>query len=201
MKPNILILAGGQIAYHNYPESARVLAATLREVDLPVTISHDPQVVDQLSQYTALVLFTDGDYFTDQQLASIIAFVQSGKGLISIHTAAGTNKAHRGFSELIGSQIQGGVITPHEAIIEMPDHPFVQGISHFELDDEIHDLLPITPFETLMSAMMNGKKQPLAYVKSHGAGTVIHFATGHSIAGLTNPNWRTIFVRAVKSVA
>ncbi len=200
MRHNILVITGGQIAYHNYPKSAEVLAAAIKAQNITVTATHDAAAVSSLSKYDALVLFTDGDYFDESQIESIIKFVHSGKGLISLHTAAGTNKSHDGFSKLIGSRINGGAIFPHKVIVESPDHPILHRVLDFRLDDEVHDLEMIGESHTLLSAHLNGRKQALAYAKRAGAGNVIHFATGHSIAGLTHPEWQKIFVRGVRFV-
>lgn len=200
MTHNILIITGGQIPYHKYPESAKVLAEALRSTGMTVTTTQDAIAAKDLAACNALVLFTDGDYFDDVELESIIGFVEGGKGLISIHTAAGTNKAHVGFGKLIGSRISGGVIEAHDVIVENDTHAITKDVKPFRLDDEIHDLEPQTDYQTLLSALMKGKKQPLAYVKSAGKGKVVHFATGHSLAGLTQPDWQKIFVRAVEFV-
>jgi type 1 glutamine amidotransferase len=200
MPHNILLITGGEIAYHQYPKAMEVLRSALTGAGMNVTATHDAAAAAELSGYEAAVLFTDGDYFTEAQLESIIGFVQGGGGLVSLHTTAATNKSHAGFSKLIGTRINGGTITRHTAIIEAPNHPILEGVQDFELDDEIHDLVPTDHFALLISAWLKDKKQPLAYEKSDGNGKVIHFATGHAIAGLTQPDWQRIFVRAVEYV-
>ncbi len=202
MPHNILLITGGEIAYHQYPKAMEVLRSALAGAGMIVTATHGADAAADLSGYNAVVLFTDGDYFTEAQLESIIGFVQGGGGgLISLHTTAGTNKSHAGFSKLIGTRINGGTIMRHTAIIEAPDHPILEGIQDFELDDEIHDLIPTDDFTLLISAWLKDKKQPLAYEKPHGTGKVIHFATGHAIAGLSQPDWQKVFVRAVGYVS
>ncbi len=201
MAHNILIITGGQIPHHKYPESAEVMAEALKRLaGMTVTATRDAAAAKNLSAYDALVLFTDGDYFDEAGLESIIRFVHGGKGLISIHTAAGTNKSHAGFGQLIGSRINSGAIVEHEAIVESPDHPIMHRIGNFRLDDEIHDLEKLADYQVLLSGYLQGVKQPLAYVKPAGAGKVVHFATGHAIAGLSHPEWQKIFVRATRHV-
>lgn len=200
MPHRVLILTGGKIPYHDYSRSAEILAASLKSQQQSVTATHQAEAVSNLSSYDALVLFTDGDFFTTEQLDSILRFVHSGKGLISIHTTAGTNPSHDGFAQLIGSRIKGGKIFPHKALIEAPDHPILHRVQDFELDDEVHDLELTGESRLLMSAWLNGRKQPLAYVRGYGQGQVVHFATGHSLSGLTHPEWQKIFVRAVRFV-
>lgn len=201
MTQHILLITGGAIAYHQYPKAAEVLKAALTGSGWTVTATHDPRAADDLSRYEVVVVFTDGDFFTDAQLDSIIGFVEAGGGLISLHTTAATNKSNARFSKLIGTRINGGTITRHTAIVEAPDHPILKDIHDFELDDEIHDLIPTDDFTLLISAWLGDKKQPLAYEKSQGAGKMIHFATGHALAGLTQPDWQQIFIRAAGYVA
>lgn len=200
MSHRVLILTGGKIPHHDYSRSAEVLAGALKASQVSVTTTPQPNAVSDLSSYDALVLFTDGEYFTHDQILSIVRFVRSGKGLISIHTTAGTNSSNDDFSQLIGSRIKGGKVFPHKASIEAPDHPILHRVQDFDLDDEIHDLELIGESRLLVSAWLNGKKQPLAYVREYGQGKVVHFATGHSLTGLTHPEWQKLFIRAVRFV-
>lgn len=199
--PEILLITGGQIAAHDYDQSSTILAGILQRNGLSVQATHSADAVHDLSGYAALVLFTDGDFFDERGLASIISFVRNGGGLVSLHTTAGTNKSSEAFGKLIGSRILGGAVLEHNAIVADPEHPIMHRISDFRIDDEIHDLEPLSDFRTLITAWWNGKKQPLAYVKHDGAGRVVHLATGHSIKGVSHPTWQQIFARSVRYAA
>ncbi len=200
MTPHTLLITGGQIPAHNYPETARILSAALERAGIKVTATHDPAALSNLSPYASVVLFTDGDFFTDAQIDSLAKFVRSGGGFVTLHTAANTNVASDTFTRLVGSRIKGGTVMEHQAIVHDSDHPIIHRIQDFRLDDEIHILEPISDYRTLAYAWLNGTKQPLVYVKSEGDGKHVHFATGHAIAGVSNPVWQQMFTRAVRYV-
>ena len=199
--PEILLITGGQIAAHDYGQASAILAGVLQRSGLTVHATHAADAVHDLSKYDAVVLFTDGDFFDAAGLSSLIDFVRSGHGLVSLHTAAGTNKTSDAFGKLIGSRILDGALLEHTAIVVDPEHPIMHRIKDFRIDDEIHVLEPLSDFRTLLAAWWNGKKQPLAYVKSEGGGRVVHLVTGHSIKGMSHPTWQKIFARAVRFAA
>ncbi len=199
---NALIITGGQIAYHNYPETMRVLADALQRTEkITATTTHDANAAKLLSVYDVVVIFTDGDYFDDVAIESLAQFVRGGKGLVSLHTAAGTNKGSETFGKLIGSRIESGAIFEHKALVADAEHPITHRVQEFLLDDEVHALTPLADYRTLMSAWLNGRKEPLVYVKDEGNGRTVHLATGHAISGVSNPQWQQIFTRSVRWAA
>lgn len=198
----VLLITGGQIAYHNYPQTMQILADALtRTGRITATTTHDANAAKNLSAYDVVVLFTDGDYFDDAAIDSLASFVRSGKGLVTLHTAAGTNKGSEVFGKLVGSRIESGAIFEHKALVNDPEHPIMHRVQDFLLDDEVHVLTPLAEYRTLMSAWLNGRREPLVYVKDEGAGRTVHLATGHSFNGVTNPQWQQVFTRSVRWAA
>ena len=196
----ILLILGGQIPAHDYPGTDRVLTALLSAAGYATrTIATSPEDAD-LAGVSTVVIFTDGDFFTNAAIHALKAFVQRGGGLITLHTAASTNKDSAVLAELVGARQVGGVVEPHTAYIIDPAHPITAGLSNFELDDEIHQLKPAATYHVLVDASLIGIRQPLVFVKQTGDGTTVHFATGHKIAGITHPTWQELFRRAVAFV-
>ncbi|HEX8324850.1 MAG TPA: ThuA domain-containing protein [Tepidisphaeraceae bacterium] len=194
----VLLILGGQIAYHNYPQTAQILADVLEKDGLGVrTAQASPAEID-LAGADAVVVFTDGDFFTDDAITRLAAYVRRGHGLVTLHTAANTNVASPLIGPLVGSRVQGGVIGKHAARIVDADHAITRGISDFDIDDEIHDLKPLAAYRTLVDGDMNGSRQPLVYVKAEGEGRTVHLAHGHAISGISNPVWQEIFRRSVR---
>ena len=194
----VLLILGGQIAYHNYPQTTQILADVLEKDGLGVrTLAASPAEID-LAGTDAVVLFTDGDFFTDDAITRLAAYVRRGHGLVTLHTAANTNVNNPDLGPLVGSRVLGGVIEKHTAHVLDVTHPVTKGVVDFEIDDEIHDLKPLTAYTTLIDAPMKGTRQPIAYVKPEGAGRSVHLAHGHAIAGVTNPAFQTLFRNAVR---
>lgn len=198
---NVLLITGGQIAYHRYADSMQLLESVLKRAGMSVTATHDANALKNLGAYCTVVLFTDGDYFDDAGIESLARFVRAGHGLVTLHTAAGTNKGSTTMGQLIGSRVAGGSIMEHRATVADAEHPIMHRAVDFVLDDEVHILEPVTEFQVLLTAWLHGTKEPLAYTKPEGDGRVVHFATGHSLKGLSHPEWQKLFIRAVRFVS
>ncbi len=200
MNHNVLIITGGQIPYHRYPEASQVLQTALQNAGIKATATSDPAAAKNLDGYSAIVVFTDGDFFDDAGIDSIAKFVRSGKGLISLHTGAGTNKESAVWGKLIGSRIKSGAIMEHQVYVVDAEHPITHRINSFRIDDEVHALEPLDNCRVLLDAWLHGKREPIAYIKPEGEGKVVHFATGHTPKGLSHSVWQKLFVRAVRFV-
>lgn len=194
----VLLVLGGTIAYHNYPQTTQILSDVLEKEGYGVrAIAAAPAETD-LAGVDAVVLFTDNEFLPDDAITRLANFVRRGHGLVTMHTAANTSVNNADIGPLVGSRVQSGVIEKHIAHIVDASHPITQGLSDFEIDDEIHELKPFATFTTLVDADMKGTRQPLVYVKPEGSGRTVHLAHGHAIAGVTNPAWQEIFRRSVK---
>jgi scyllo-inositol 2-dehydrogenase (NADP+) len=199
---NALLITGGDIASHNYAQATEILTSALSSTGkIKVTATHDAVAMKNLSNYDVVIIFTDGDFFDDAAIDSLVRFVHSGKGLVTLHTAAATNKSSDALGRLIGSRITAGKVTEHHAIIVDAQHPITHRVQNFRINDEIHVLEPLGEYRTLAAAYLEGKKQPLLYVKNDGAGRVVHMAHGHSLQGLKNPGWQQLFTRSVRFAA
>ena len=199
MPHTVLLILGGQIAYHNYPETTQILADVLEKDGLGVrTLAASPAETD-LAGVDAVVVFTDGDFFTPDAIGRLAAYVRRGHGLVTLHTAANTNADSAEWITLVGGRILGGVIEKHTARVVDGGHPISDGLRDFEIDDEIHELQPTAEFRTLVDADYKGQsRQPLVYVKDEGDGRTVHLAHGHAIAGVSNPAWQEVFRRSVR---
>ena len=195
----VLLILGGQIAAHDYPQTTQILADVLEKDGLGVrTLAASPAETD-LAGADAVVVFTDGDFFTPDALTRLVNYVRRGHGLVTLHTAAGTNKDVADWAVVVGSQIRSGVVEKHVAHVVDSGHPITEGLRDFEIDDEIHELRPLATYRTLIDADFKGQgRQPLAYVKDEGDGRTVHLAHGHAVAGLSTPAWQEVFRRSVR---
>ncbi|HEX8343106.1 MAG TPA: ThuA domain-containing protein [Tepidisphaeraceae bacterium] len=193
-----LVLTGGQIAAHQYSLASKLIEGALAAAGMGVTATHDPAAAGNLASFDSVVLFTDGDFFTDPQIDALIRFVRGGGGLVSLHTAAKTNERRDDFAQLIGARVRGGVLCAHKATVVAADHPVMHRVQDYRLDDEIHVLEKTADSTTLVDAWLNGRREPLALAKHEGSGRTLHIATGHSLAGLGHPTTLKIITRGVR---
>lgn len=206
---NILILSGTN---HGFEASATVIHDFLsQQVDLSVTLTDDRNTLMDLANYNACVFgigFTrraqqeDGTMawlpnLTTEQENALFQFVERGKGLIGIHGTAWWigGKA----AELIGGHANwhppGSTFTVN--VIDR-DHQITQGISDFEVDDEIYMSAYDPKIQILATAEWSNKQHPLAWTNTYGNGRVFYTALGHGPSTFQNETMQQLMINAVR---
>ena len=206
---NILILSGTN---HGFEASAAVIYDFLsQQVDLSVTLTDDRNALMDLANYNACVFgigFTrrtqqeDGKMawlpnLTTEQENALFQFVERGKGLIGIHGTAWWigGKA----ADLIGGHANwhppGSTFTVN--VIDQ-DHQITQGISDFEVDDEIYMSAYDPKIQILATAEWSNKQHPLAWTKTYGNGRVFYTALGHGPGTFQNETMQQLMINAVR---
>src|SRR5690349_23813888 len=98
-----LLFTGGE--WHNFKTGAEILIAALKPFGFDVTHTEDPSVMSKLSggNFDAVVLYSQGDRFNEEQIAGIDKFVKGGGGLVGVHCASDTNRTSSpAFMKLLG---------------------------------------------------------------------------------------------------
>ena len=206
---NILILSGTN---HGFEASATVIYEFLsQQVDLSVTLTDDRNALMDLANYNACVFgigFTrraqqeDGKMawlpnLTTEQENALFQFVEQGKGLIGIHGTAWWigGKA----ADLIGGHANwhppGSTFTVN--VIDQ-DHQITQGVSDFEVDDEIYMSAYDPKIQILATAEWSNKQHPLAWTKTYGNGRVFYTALGHGPSTFQNETMQQLMINAVR---
>jgi type 1 glutamine amidotransferase len=136
------------------------------------------------------------DNMTGEQVKSVTEFVRKGKGCVAIHTAC--LRFNKEFNDMIGgSFVTHGPILEFTIEIEDHQHPITQGLESFKTVDELffteHDIHAI---HALLSASYEGKRSPMAWVKSYGEGRVAYIAPGHDLRTFLNPSFLRLVERS-----
>src|SRR5262249_23093593 len=159
--------------------ATRKAMGTSRFVDpLPATADAD-----------VYLLYTAGGQFTIPQQRALADAVAAGKGLLGVHT---TNQVGPGpLSELLGTRSAHGI--GWRATVEIvTGHPITEGVTDFEVFDEVADVLLADDVTVL--ARFGGR--PALYARQVDSGRVAYLALGHDMRSWGEPGVRALVRQA-----
>lgn len=215
----VLLLSGGQREHHGYRDQAFYLSNVLEDTKrFQVTIVEDAAILTtpSLEKYDAVIVLTDRRddefKFTQAQQEALLAYVKNGHGFVSIHGADNAAKDWvDGWRDMLGA-VFSHVGQPDSKTrkgsfkvkIAQPDHPVTQGVTDFEIKDELYYLLQIRgTLEPLATTEYDGQTWPIAWVRDYGKGKVFHTVFGHRDFGpgkddpLRNPGLQKLVVQGL----
>jgi uncharacterized protein len=147
---------------------------------------------DRLSHYDALMVFGDQTFTADQQKA-LAAFVDTGKGVLAVHSPALVGQ--------VGSQPDAAqpLATPVTAEIVQAAHPIVKDVQPFATSDEGPAPAPPAGTETtvLMQRTLGQDREAFTWVRTQGKGRMFYTGYGHEPATWSNPNFQKLIEQAV----
>lgn len=151
---------------------------------------------DNLQQYDAVAFYTTGELpLSEQQKADLLAFVNSGKGFVGIHSATDTFYRWPEYGRMIGGYFDEHPW--HEEVtirVEDRDHPATRHLGEsFVITDEIyqfknwsradlHVLLSLDPTSVDLdndSVHRQDRDFGIAWTRTQGKGRVFYTALGH----------------------
>jgi len=213
----VLLVTGAE--YHNWRETAPVLAAQLRkDPRMDVRLIEDANFLDSSAVGTYDVIFLN--YMNWQVPApgeaarnNLKKAIADGKGLMLVHFACGAwrkfpdannaldwpefmNLAGRVWDPKLRGHDPHG---PFTVTIIDRTHPVTAAMESFETTDELYTCLvgdiPIQILATARSTV-DGKDYPMAFTLTCGKGRVFHSVLGHDVNALANPATGRLFRRA-----
>ncbi|MCM6772577.1 ThuA domain-containing protein [Nocardia sp. CDC159] len=198
-----VLVCGGQ--WHDFDYARlRLLTelATHERVRTRVFETYD--CADALAAADLLITYTCNVVPTADQRTALSQFLRRGGRWLALHAtnAAIARRTDGRFAtprvlgelpRLLGSQFLGHPpIAPYRVELAEPDHPFLHGISDFEVTDELYISELHPPLRVLAHTRFVGESpgfeeghtgadepRPVLYLKQHGAGTVCYFTLGH----------------------
>lgn len=219
----VYLLSGGKRNHHGYRDQAFYLANLLENTGrFEVTIGEDAAILETpaIRKYDLIIVIADRRdpefKFTTSQQEALFEFVRSGHGYVSIH--AGDNAPPDwlpAWKEMLGgifshTGLPDGKTKKGHFSVKIADtsSPITQGLSDFELDDELYYQLQMMPdVRPLLTIDFEGTAWPVAWTRTFGKGRVFHTTMGHRDFGpdkkdpLQDPNLSRLVVQAVEWVA
>jgi type 1 glutamine amidotransferase len=138
-----------------------------------------------------------------RQLAYLEEFVQNGGGLVAMHATLAileNDPNHQRLADLVGGGIiaHGPLVDDVRFEVDKPDHPIMEGVESFALQDEPYKLWCNSDVTTLARIFHETiDESPAIWTKPYGHGRVCYYSSGHGSGALTNPNFQRLLTNAV----
>jgi type 1 glutamine amidotransferase len=188
---------------HDYPRFLADWTTLLNErgavADGALTFPTEPQLArtDVLLVYAA-----DAGSMAESERASLQAYLRRGGGIVVLHDGV-CGKDADWFKTVIGGAKQHGVTNWSRGNIrlhfETTKHPITQGVSDFDLDDEMFYRLQMMPEAKVLATTRHGDQgivpQMWVYEKDNSRAFV--WCQGHYYASFRRPHFRGLLLRGL----
>ena len=195
----VLLLGHEKDGAHASPALYQALAPALARRGIQLTHVATPAealTAERLAHYDALMIYGEHETLTAGQEKALLSFVESGKGLVAIHSASAMFAGSAAYASLVGGQLQltakeGGDLTPE---IVQPGHPAMQGLTPFPAwsDEAVHARHNPDNRTVLMERPGGQGREPWTWVRTHGQGRVFYTAYGHDERTWSQPGFHKL---------
>lgn len=192
--PHVLYLTGAN--NHDWKRTSAFLAPLLRErLGYTVTVSEDPNVAltGDLGPYALFFLDYNGPTWSDPARRAFETAVHDrGVGVAILHAADNAHTGWEAYETLCVPLWRDGAGHGfyHEYTVAITDttHPITRGLSDFRTWDELYhnmqnprgaDVHVIATAYSAPEQKGTGNHEPMATVKTYGAGRIFHLLLGH----------------------
>ena len=97
-------------------------------INTSYTVDLDDLNPENLAKYDALIIYANHDAISPAQESALKDFVQSGKGLVPLHSASGCFLNSEWYLKAIGGQFASHKTGDFPEVIVKPDHPIMKGL-------------------------------------------------------------------------
>jgi uncharacterized protein len=200
--PIKVLLLGQDQAPHAAGALYAHVAAPLARRGIQLTASLTPEdalAPDRLGYYDALLIYGNHATLTPAQEKALIDFVEGGKGVVALHSAAEMFGSSERYAALIGAQSKREGGAEFTAEIVQPSHPTMQGVKPFVTWDEtvVYTKQNTADRTVLMERAEAGARTPWTWVRTHGKGRVFYTAYGHDERTFSAEGFKDLIEKAV----
>jgi len=194
--------AAGQTPTHQASGFYQAVGTTLGRKGIQLTPVLSPAALtpDRLNYYDAILIYGNHASMAPEQEKALVDFVESGKGLVALHSASDSFAGSERYTMMIGAHSErpgtGGDVT---AEIVQSSHPAVQGVQPFTTWDETVTFTKqnTTDRTVLMERVDGTGRTPWTWVRNQGKGRVFYSAYGHDQRTWNNDSFKTLVERAI----
>ena len=210
-RKNVAVVVG----YHTYEVCAfQVMLESFD--DLHCYIQHLEQFTSSpesvRDSYDAVVFYTmehrtpdaNRPWYEGDVKAAMEHLGVSGQGLVVLHHSLLAFEKWPSWKELTGLD----PVLYHDYRLDVsqryqivsPDHPVTQGLSDFEMRDEVYLCDPVEPadgMEILVGSAAGGNMNAIAWTKRYRNSRVFCFQSGHDSSSWRNNSFRTLLHRGI----
>lgn len=150
-----------------------------------------------LSAFRGLVLYFHHKTISPAALDTFEKYVQSGGGVLAIHSASASFKQSQRYHDLLGGRfIRHG---PIEDINLLPGSAsaLFDGIAPFTIHDELYRHAYDATNTVHFFVEAGGEREPFVWSRTSGTGRVLYIAPGHTVSAVQHPQVREILRRGL----
>jgi type 1 glutamine amidotransferase len=184
--------------YHPFTDIDKELESIFEgRLQVESTEQYERLNTEELSSHRLFISYTEfmrEKPLPADQVAALLSYVASGGGLLAIHNGISLQR-----NDELASML-GAVFTGHPAFttlpvgISSPDHPIMQGIDAFTVDDEPYrfafNLLQRTTI--LAEYEHEGERWPAAWAHEYGLGRIVYLMPGHQLSAFKVDMYRKL---------
>jgi putative membrane-bound dehydrogenase-like protein len=200
-RPLKLLFLGSDDGAHKSAVLFTAIAPSLARHGIQLTHVSSPDALTPqvLGDYDALLVYGDQKQITPDAERAVVSFVEGGKGLVALHSAAEMFPGSPAYASLIGARAERGGSAQFTAQIVAPANPIVQGIQPFATTDDTYTFTnQNTAGRTvLMERTAGATRQPQTWVRTQGKGRVFYTAYGHDAATWSHPEFEQLVERGI----
>ena len=200
-KLKVMVMGGHTTGFHDFAVMAPIYETFLTEAGFEVTITEDRDdfTKENIEPYNVIIDYTTGGNLTEEQARGLLGGIVGGKGFIAVHSAADSFKQTPGYINMVG----GKFLThprpqPLTFNVKNSAHPVMEGISDFEMEEELYLMETNGHFELLMTTQFKGFERPITWIKPYGHGRVLFTALGHGKEQHEHPHFQRLIVNGVR---
>jgi putative membrane-bound dehydrogenase-like protein len=184
-----VLFLGHHSKHHDADKYAPWLAIRLFKsgVNMTYTTALEDLNTENLSKFDGIIIYANHESIAPEQEAALKNFVEGGKALIPLHSAAGCFKNSEWYINALGGQFKShGEDTFSPKIVKV-NHPVMKGLTAFETWDETYVHQNINKDITVLMERVEGNtREPYTWVRQQGKGRVFYTAFGHDERTWTN---------------
>ena len=187
-----VLFLGTETEEHSAQKATALLVPALSKEGLNFSYTGDLADLNaaNLAKYDVLMVYGNFDALATAREKAVADFVDSGKGLIAVHSAP--------WARLTGGQIDHRGAGKFTAAVTQPQHPVTREVAAFEAADEttVHKNLS-NDRTVLMDRAEGARREPVTWVRNQGKGRVLYTAYGHDEATWKMPEFQALMRGAV----
>ncbi len=204
----VLLVTGG----HGYPASFYTLFEGQDDIVWwHATTQKAAFRKDLASRYDVIVFHDLGETIGDEEKANLEAFVEAGKGVVSIHHAIVDYTSWPWWYEnVIGGKYYTQPLGDHAKSVYKEDvdmlvtpvagvnHPVTRGVGPIPVNDEVYKGMWHSPKITVLMETDNPlNDKPVVYLGPHPKARVVYIQPGHGEDAIRHPGYRRLVRNAI----
>jgi len=155
--------------------------------------------LENLRKYDALMIYGNRTGLPKDQETALLTYVNTGGGLIAIHSASATFNDSDAFVNLVGGAFKAHGTGTFSVEHQNSNHPVLQGVPEFESWDETYVHMKHNPDKDVLSFRIeDDHEEPWTWVRNQGDGRVFYTAWGHDERTWQHEGFKKLIERATR---